>query len=141
MTTLEKETTGCKTCDPELKIKDLKGTIEGLQMGLIMVALIAILLTIGVFALKESQDFWKTEAFDYQNKYHKLLFKSDTVTLSKSTTAWQDSIDLAKAQKQIHKLELEIVSEHSRLLVCKAERGADIAQYEYRLLEAKPANK
>lgn len=142
-TTLEKETkvkcccAGCKLCDPELQIKDLKGTIECFQIACVMMGLIIILISIAVFAVRDSREFWRDEALSYQTKYHKALYKSDTVSLSKSSTAWQDSVDLVKAQKQIHSLELQLMHEGSKVQLCKAERGKDIAQYEYRLLKEK----
>lgn len=141
-TTLEKENVahcckGCKECDPELQIKDLKGTIEGFQIACVMMGLIIILMSIAVFAVRDSREFWRDEALSYQTKYHKVLYKSDTISLSKSSTAWQDSVDLVKAQKQIHSLELQLIHENSKVQLCQAERGKDIAQYEYRLLKQK----
>lgn len=142
-TTLEKEAkvkcccAGCKLCDPELQIKDLKGTVEGFQIACVMMGLIIILMSIAVFAVRDSREFWRDEAKSYSGKYFTALRESKP--LDQSTAAMQDSADLAKARKTIHSLELQLIHEGSKVELCRAERGADAAMYEYQLLKAKGA--
>lgn len=144
MTTLDKDSAtrccveACKKCNPELQIKDLKGTIEGFQIAAGLMFCVMFLMTIGVIGMYDSREYWKADAKHYQERYHSSLSR-DTVARCESVALSQNVIDLKKAAERIHSLELEVMKADANLGVCNAEKGRIVAEYEYLLAIQKTA--
>lgn len=150
MTTLDKETTateskmccggGCKKCNPELQIKDLKGTIEGFQIVSLMMLLVIFLISIGTVGLYNSREYWKADIKSNVERHNSSILR-ENITASETVTSRQAAIDLKQARNRIHSLELDAMKAEANRAVCNAEKGRIVADYEYKLLYQKQQNK
>ena len=125
-----------RTETPQTPAKKLEETIQLLQIviGFMFIALVFTLASVKV--LYDSKTFWYENYNEYQGKYFKLLRE----WVSDPSKVIDEREKLEEARDRIHQLELNAISDNSRITVCSAERDRDIAQFEFLILQEKLKN-
>lgn len=117
---------GCKLCNTDLKLKDLKGTIECLHVVIVFLISVIVIMAIIIFSYNDSLRFWKNETSEYRTKYVKVLTKAESV--SNKAEREQCVVDLLKSENTILNLNVKLA---------KSDLYAQKLQYEYLILQSK----
>ena len=125
-----------RTETPKTQVKKLEETIQLFQIVIAFMLIAFVFIIVSMKVLYDSKNFWYENYNDYQSKYFKLLRESNGTCHASETNA----TDLESARDRIYQLELNAISDNSRITVCSAERDRDIAQFEFLILQEKLKN-
>lgn len=137
--------TECEVCsaDRELtpdEVKKLKANHETLGIILAVAVMLFLISLTACFMLFDSMKHWRSEYYEMSRKSHRAELVSlwgDSKTPDQPFKEESKGKELIKLQNGIFELKLAVSAAESKVKVCQAERGMDIAQYEYRLLQEK----